>query len=94
MDLSASVDPSVEGRKTLKEVTAGVGHIIRDVISHNKQVMEFVISDLCEKHCLKLECAKAKETKAAKEKKKENNVDESKYTCVFPPNFVHYFWGL
>ena len=57
-------------------------HIIADVVSHDKRVLDFV-TDLSGRSRVLLECGKAKETKAAKAKKEAERVDETKFKNYF-----------
>ena len=82
VSLTSLVDTTVDGRSSVQEVEEGIGHIMRDSIGHNKQVLKFTLDLSNTRYQLQLESAKAKETKAAMDKRKEAKVDESKYRCV------------
>ncbi len=73
------VDASVEGRRSLAEVEAGVGHVLRDAVGHDREVLDFAARECRERQSLRLESCRARETKAAVEKKRQGRVDESKY---------------
>lgn len=80
VDLASWVETSVEGRASLSEVEAGVGHLVREAVANDAEVRAHILQ-LAEKPSsrLRLEAAKAKETAAALKKQEEAQTNPANY---------------
>ena len=80
VQLTSYINADRKGTKDLAEVKKGVQAIIVSVIAHDVEVRKFVEKNA---DTAILESSKARETQAAKEKKRQEKVEDFKYETYF-----------